>query len=1518
MRRVGKGGVTKKTTAWILSAALVFSACPITTQAQESTIDDETQMSLETENQVSESDEATENDETADIAETEQSQEVTQSENEAVQAQTEPITEELETENEEVSVCQQIGNVSKTCPTIGRDGKVTFHYYASEGETITSAYVKGSWDSSWNEYFYMTEDEENSGVWSVTTQLSLEKSYEYGIVVNDNWVGDPTNPRTGGNSEILRNPVFNSDGSVTIFYYPQSDEEVSLLYKTDSQTQYSKIEMTQDAYHSALLSATVSEQGDYTYCLEVNGINTEDINCKEAAFSISKLPQDDAAVKSPVVDGNMVTFSYFAPTADSVSLAGQMNGWDPLADAMTYNSDTGFWSITKELAAGKYEYKFVINGGNWVTDPRNAVQSSGNSLVEVGEQEVITGEYQYTIYYLNDMHQAADDASLWIWTDGVNGVQYYFSEAVTLEDGNSWLKSEVALPYESIYIIPRAYDDWAWQDVDKAFKNEAQEKNVTLYLLNGDATVYTELPEAVEKEGRYVIVEYDRTEKDYEGWNIYSWNTGYGSEVSVEFEEINGKMAAKIPVTDTKESISFCMRRSLADDLWAEKDGGDHTVAIPLNQTVVKASFVQGEGVVGSLPYNIGYETDVTNGKISFYYRDDALFKDYNEESLAGKVELILDGDKLAMSYDSENERYVYTENLSAGEHYYAYIIDGELAIDKYNQETKVVNGITYSKYIYEAFAAELSATVNPSVIDYNDNAVITISLGDETDTRIEVTEAYADLSQLGMSDRYIIDTELMSGTIAVKEGTTVGEKEIPIEVKDQYGNIYQTTAGVTIKARDKSNDFDWDEAVIYFAVTDRFFDGNSSNNDAYGTGTYDTSLGSMYHGGDFAGLESKLDYLQSLGVNTIWITPVVENIEAVLDCDGYAGQTSAGYHGYWAKNFTELNKHLGTEEEFASLINAMHSRGMKLMVDVVLNHAGYGTESLYNDTYAAGKNMLRDNTTTVKGDDKKDALSGLPDFVTEDSEVRQLLVAWQSSWVSKYNIDYFRVDTVKHVDDTTWKAFKNALTEINPDFKMIGEYAGAGYATAAGQLGTGQMDSLLDFDFNDQAISFVSGNLANVESFMESRNKGINNTATVGSFLGSHDEDGLMYRLMNEKHFDAHKAYSLMKVAAALQITAKGQPVIYYGEELGQTGANNWPYQENRYDMDWSIANADNDMLIHYQTLLNIRNEYSDVFAKGSRTTEFLDEENGVLVVNRSYSQKSLLVGFNINENEAKQISLKVEPNTVYMDLYQNIKYIADSNGQITLELPSASEGGTVILTKNTQQSAENKPSVPENDNSSDIVSNDSSNDQSSVPAATVTPAQPTYTKIDGTVVKGWLDVIREALKEALAEIVPLSEGIADMNEALIPIVDITIAENILDTIPETVVKEMLQSGATYRFHYQYQSENNEKEAVIELTHEALKEIDGDLQLYMNTTTDKDFGQGFKSFILVPKKKVIFETKISVEVNLGKENAGKAAYIFQRNLSNQTVELFGCQFIDENGSVQVENMDLTDLIILY
>lgn len=306
-----------------------------------------------------------------------------------------------------------------------------------------------------------------------------------------------------------------------------------------------------------------------------------------------------------------------------------------------------------------------------------------------------------------------------------------------------------------------------------------------------------------------------------------------------------------------------------------------------------------------------------------------------------------------------------------------------------------------------------------------------------------------------------------------------------------------------------------------------------------------------------------------------------------------------------------------------------------------------------------------------------------MPDFKTEDPAVSAQLVKWQTQWVKDFGIDYFRVDTVKHVENDTWAELKNALTEVDSDFKMIGEYAGGGYASNGNTLGTGEMDSDLDFDFNDQAANFVKGNISSVENFLASRNSALNNTYMTGQFLGSHDEDGFKQKLLDGgMKEDAATAASM--VAASLQITAKGQPVIYYGEEIGQTGLNNYPYQTNRYDFDWSIVSNDNKTYQHYKKMLSIRNAYTDVFARGDRKTILASDENGYDIVSRSYKGTKLYVGLNIKD-VAQTVEIPVSENngTVLKDLYSGKTYTV-SNGKIKVIIPAATDGGTVVLENN------------------------------------------------------------------------------------------------------------------------------------------------------------------------------------------------------------------------------------------
>ena len=905
-----------------------------------------------------------------------------------------------------------------------------------------------------------------------------------------------------------------------------------------------------------------------------------------------------------------------------------------------------------------------------------------------GKQSTVTlnlvdKTYTYTIYYydFNEAHMSTSAADLWLWETSGAGAKEgtAFTSTEELKDGNTWLKTVVTLSYTDLSIISRSAGGWSWQNDTIEYANTDGEENVTLYITSNSKEAYTSIPELVEPRERYAMVEYDRPAGDYDGWNIFTWNSGFGDKVTINLQEMNGKMVAKIPVKDTTADmmLSFCMRRSTADDEWADKDGGDHSVTFPSDQKVIYVRMKAGSEPEIAMPYNTGYEVDAEKQQVSYYYRDDAAFVDGTLKDMTVAVDV--NGTEYPMTYNDTTKRFEYVKSgLTDGKTHYRYKANGTYAVDAFNSNSEKYNNADYSYFEYYKLNATVTAEVMNKSFNYNENDVVKFKVEqDSSDAKtLEVASASIDVSSLGGSNAMPIEPELQAVTISATTDTTLGIKTLPITVTDQYGNKFSTTVDVEItdRVKENKNDFDWDESVVYFMVTDRFFDGNESNNTASGADTYGDNPG-LYHGGDFAGVTAKLDYLQDLGVNTIWITPIVENVKGVAVTDKGSEDVpyNAAYHGYWASDFTKLNPTLGTTEEFETMISEAHKRGMRIMVDIVVNHAGYGTESTFAD-------MLRDKSDSEG--DIKSWQSGLPDFATENADVRAKLVEWQTSWMKDYGVDYFRVDTVKHVDSTTWAALKNSTTEVNPSFKMIGEYFGAGYASNGSTLGTGQMDADLDFDFNNQATSFVSGNISSVESFLSSRNAALNNTYMTGQFLSSHDEDGFKAALKKEKGYTEDEATAAALVAATLQLTAKGIPVIYYGEEVGLSGLNNYPYQTNRYDMDFSLATEDNVTYQHYKNLLSIRNAYTDVFARGSRKVVASSDEEGYDVVSRSYGGTTLYVGMNIKDT-AKEVKVPVNANAgnTVVNLYDGKTYTVSSDKTVTVTIPAAKDGGTVVL---------------------------------------------------------------------------------------------------------------------------------------------------------------------------------------------------------------------------------------------
>ena len=1149
--------------------------------------------------------------------------------------------------------------------------------------------------------------------------------------------------------------------------------------------------------------------------------------------------------------------------------------------AVTYSLKTPDQNIT--LNGNKIKIGNGYTGQNVELTAEAENGQTSDFVVHVKEKN-----YTYTIYYydFDKTHMSKDASDLWIWekNGAVATKGTSFAKTETLSDGNEWLRAEVTLPYKDLQIIPRSKGEWKWQKDTISYSNSAGTENVTLYIVSNSKQAYTEIPELVAPRSRYVMIEYDRPAKDYTGWNIYTWNSGFGSDVSVNFADINGKMVAKIPVKDSTAdlSLSFCMRQRIADDEWANKDGGDHYVTIPADQSVVKAVFTQGEGITRVLPYNTGFERDGANNAIHFYYRNDELAAENNLASFAGKVSIVINGQNYAMTYDADTDRFVYNlTDVSTGDYYYYYVVNGKEELDAFNKVTEKDNsGKECNVCHFKKANVALEASLSQSVMDYNDNNVLSVKINAKDGEGLEASEIAAitaDLSELGLSRGFAIDPTLMEGTISCLNTVAAGEKTIPVTVKDIYGNVYTTDTKVNVTERvKKAGDFDWDEAVIYFTVTDRFFDGDAGNNDAYGVGDYNTGKkgGSSYHGGDFAGLNQKLDYLKDLGVNTIWITPIVENITKDQH-DNETDTATYGYHGYWASDFTKLNKHLGTEEQFKALLEAAHSKGMKIMVDVVLNHAGYETEGYFNNILrdADGKpiSMIRDDSNTIGGDDKYDSLSDLPDFVTENKAVTDQLVAWQTGWMSNYSIDYYRVDTVKHVETTTWAAFKNSLTKVNPDFKMIGEYSGAGYANNAGELGTGTMDALLDFDFNDFAQKFVTGNISSVENSLQKRNSAINNTATMGSFLSSHDEDTLQYKLVSESKISEEEAYNLMKVAATLQITAKGQPVIYYGEEIGQGGANNWPLQTNRRDFDWTeLENqkADSSSIYnHYKTMIAIRNAYTDVFARGNRSTVAASDAEGYEVISRSYGTDTLYVGMNVKET-AKEVVIPViaKAGTILTNLYDGKNYTVSADQKVSVTIPAAKEGGTIVLTeqKNTVSDGKQNDSKPENNSS--------------------TPETVNWNEVSSSV------------QDKVTEIAQ-NPAIATVNMNVVCTGEVQVPQKILNTIKGTNVTVAFHSGNGVAMSISGQDLKNKDLSKIQ-----------NIDLTVDQTSNNIPASVVAAKTSAPTRQLAikdtgsFGVNVNIHVNVGKENAGKTANLYRYNAEKGRLEYCGSFTVTSNG----------------
>jgi len=358
----------------------------------------------------------------------------------------------------------------------------------------------------------------------------------------------------------------------------------------------------------------------------------------------------------------------------------------------------------------------------------------------------------------------------------------------------------------------------------------------------------------------------------------------------------------------------------------------------------------------------------------------------------------------------------------------------------------------------------------------------------------------------------------------------------------------------------------EWRSRSIYQLLTDRF-----ARTDGSTTATCDTASG-IYCGGTWAGIIKKLDYIQGMGFDAVWISPVTKNIE---------GKTAYGeaYHGYWQQDLYAVNGHYGTSDDLKKLSSALHARGMYLMVDIVVNHNGwngppdsvdytkfnpFNRKEDYNTPYCEiDYNRLGDTAQLtqcwVGGN-----LVPLPDLKTSSPRVREGYNTWIKSLTSNYSIDGLRLDTVLQVEKSFWKGFRDAVS----DMYMIGEIfqEGADFVCDYQNYLTGLFNYPVYFPLIN-AFKSTSGDMAKLSESIDKNTVSCKDISLLGSFSENHDN----------ARFPSQQG-DIAQAANVITFTmiADGIPILYQGQEqhYDARGGANDPY--NREALWFSGYNTD------------------------------------------------------------------------------------------------------------------------------------------------------------------------------------------------------------------------------------------------------------------------------------------------------------------------------------------------------
>ena len=361
-------------------------------------------------------------------------------------------------------------------------------------------------------------------------------------------------------------------------------------------------------------------------------------------------------------------------------------------------------------------------------------------------------------------------------------------------------------------------------------------------------------------------------------------------------------------------------------------------------------------------------------------------------------------------------------------------------------------------------------------------------------------------------------------------------------------------------------SDDDWQDRIIYFTLLDRFENGDPANDKSHGDPECNNAGDEhAYQGGDLAGLKQRIESIAKLGANAIWITPLYKGVPQKVG-------DNCGFPGYWAAFSDpyefELDPRFGTPEEFDAVLAAAHGRDIKVILDMVVNHAGYDAPLVEQRP-----EWFHDPHTSLKlgSPDIFAPLAGLPDFNHRNPEAAEYLLDLHTQWVERFKFDGIRMDTVKHVEPWYFRYWINGIKASRPDLFIFGEildesYAGYGQYLDAGFAGLFNFPlrrSLIETFAKGGSVDLIASRAREMISLFGQRQSRL-----MVTLLDNHDVPRFMEEFPAE--MDPQTVHDRYKLALTALLTLPGIPQLTYGNEVGMYGGAD---PDNRRMMpDWAF----------------------------------------------------------------------------------------------------------------------------------------------------------------------------------------------------------------------------------------------------------------------------------------------------------------------------------------------------------